>query len=129
MYGQQFEDIQKVGKENIDVALRSASAVTRGVQTAAAEAAEFAKRAFEQNSQTLEQLLGARSIDRAVMIQQDYAKASYEAFVAYATKLGQIYTDLAKEAVKPVEGAFAKAQDFAAKAQDNVQASASKIAA
>ncbi|MDR3423896.1 MAG: phasin family protein, partial [Alphaproteobacteria bacterium] len=32
----------------------------------------------------------------------------YEGFVAEVTKLGELYTTLAKEAFKPVEGAIAK---------------------
>jgi hypothetical protein len=37
-----------------------------------------------------------------------YAKAAYEGYVSHATKLGQLYTDLAKETFKSY-------QDFAAK--------------
>ena len=42
-------------------------------------------------------------------VQSEYLKSSYEDFVAEATKLGGLYTDFAKEAYKPFEGALAKA--------------------
>jgi hypothetical protein len=41
-------------------------------------------------------------------VQTDYAKSSYESFVAEATKLGELYADLAREAYKPFESQFGK---------------------
>jgi hypothetical protein len=41
-------------------------------------------------------------------VQTDYLKSSYEDFVTEATKLGELYVDLAKETYKPFEGALAK---------------------
>ena len=37
-------------------------------------------------------------------VQTEYAKSAYEGLVAQATKMGELYTDLAKEAYKPFEG-------------------------
>ena len=41
-------------------------------------------------------------------IQADYAKTAYEGFVAQATKIGELYVDLAKETYKPFESYIAK---------------------
>jgi hypothetical protein len=43
-------------------------------------------------------------------VQSAYAKSAYEGFVAEATKLGDLYTDFAKEAYKPFEAALARAK-------------------
>jgi hypothetical protein len=51
----------------------------------------------------MENLLSAKSLDKAVEVQSEYAKSAYEGYVTLATKLGQIYTDLAKEAFKPYD--------------------------
>ena len=51
---------------------------------------------------------GAKTLDTAIQIQSDFAKSSYEGFVARATKFGELYQNLAKEVYKPVEAAFAK---------------------
>ena len=51
-----------------------------------------------------------RQVDRkAIEIQTDYAKSAYEGFVAQATKIGELYADLAKETYKPFEAYVAKA--------------------
>ena len=53
-------------------------------------------------------MFGAKSIDKAIEVQTDYFKSSYEGFVSEATKLSDLYTDLAKETYKPFEGVFGK---------------------
>ena len=103
-----FEDIQKLGKENVDVAMKQFGTVSKGFQTIATEFADYSKKSFEQGSATLEKLLGAKSLDKAIEIQTDYVKTAYEGFVAQATKIGELYTDLAKESYKPLEGIMAK---------------------
>lgn len=107
---QQFEQIQKLGRDNMDAALKSLGAVSQGAQTLAGEAADYAKRSFEQGSATLEQLAGAKTLDKAVEIQTDYLRRSYETLVAQSTKMGELYTSLAKDAFKPYEGVIASAQ-------------------
>ena len=70
---------------------------------------DYSKKVFEQSTAATEKLLGAKSFDKAVEVQSDYAKSAYETFVAEATKLGELYADLAKEAYKPFETHFGKA--------------------
>jgi len=41
-------------------------------------------------------------------VQSEYARAAYEDYVSHASKLGQLYTDLAKEAFKAYESFVAK---------------------
>jgi hypothetical protein len=45
-----------------------------------------------------------RSLDKAIEVQSEYARMAYEGYVAHASKLGELYTNLAKEAFKPYEG-------------------------
>ena len=103
-----FEDIQKLGKDNVDVAMQQFGTVSKGWQAIAAEFADYSKKSFEDGSAALEKLFGAKSLEKAIEVQSEYAKTSYEGFVAEATKLGELYTDLAKESYKPFEGLLAK---------------------
>ena len=112
---QQFENVQKFGKENADAALKSFGAVSKGVQAIAVETTDYAKKSFEQGTATLEKLVGAKTLDKAIEIQTDFVKSAYEGFVAQSTKLGELYASLAKEAFKPYEGLVAVANGKAAK--------------
>ena len=51
---------------------------------------------------------GAKSIEQAWEIQSQYAKKAFEAYVAQASKIGEMYVDLARSAYQPVEQAVAK---------------------
>ncbi len=107
-----IEDIQAFSKDQIDAATAAASALTKSVQQIATEAADFSKKTFETQSAYVEKLIGSKSVDSVIQVQQDHAKASYETLVAQATKMGELYTGLAKEAFKPVEAVVAKATAF-----------------
>ena len=103
-----FETIQKLNKDNADVALKSFGAVSKGVQAIAIEFADYSKKSFENGTSVFEKLAGAKSLDKAIEVQTDYFKTAYEGFVAEATKIGELYADLAKETYKPLEGAISK---------------------
>ncbi len=103
-----FDEIQQFGKENVDVALKSFGATTKGVQAIAVEMADYSRKSFENGAAAFEKLLGARSVDKAIEVQQGYLKDVYEGFVSEAAKVGELYADLAKEAYKPYENLFTK---------------------
>ncbi len=104
-----FDDMQKLGKDNMELAMKSFGAVSKGFQAIAVEVADYSKKSFEEGSATLEKLLGAKSLEKAVEIQSDYAKSAYEGFVAGATRIGELYADIAKEAYRPFEAVVSKA--------------------
>jgi hypothetical protein len=59
-------------------------------------------------TRTFEKLVGVKSFEQAIEIHSAYAKRAYDSWVAEATKLGEMYADVAREAYKPVEKAVAK---------------------
>ncbi|MGH9776706.1 MAG: phasin family protein, partial [Candidatus Acidiferrales bacterium] len=105
-----FDDVQNYGKEQFGAAAAATTCFTKTLQTIATETADYSKKALDNNSAFLEKLLGAKSYDTAIQIHSEYWKTSYASFVAQATKMGELYSSLAKEAFKPVETVFAKVQ-------------------
>jgi len=103
------DEMQKLGKDSMDMAMNSFGAWTKSAQAIATEVADYSKKSMEGSTAAWEKLMGAKTIEKAMEVQRDYMKSSYEDFVAEATKLGELYVDLAKEAYKPFEGALAKA--------------------
>ena len=102
-----FEEFQTYGKGNMEACAACASALTKGFQTIAQETAEFARKSFEKNSEIVERVSATKSLDKAMEVQQGYAKEAYEAFVGQMTKVGELYMATAKEAYKPFEASFA----------------------
>ena len=101
-----FEDLQSAGKENVDTALKSFGALSKGTQAIAVEVVDYSKKSFEDSTAVMEKLFGVKTLDKAIELQTEYAKSAYEGFVAKASKIGEMYADLAKEAYKPVEKAL-----------------------
>ncbi|MEM6461355.1 MAG: phasin family protein [Pseudomonadota bacterium] len=104
-----FDDASKYGKEAMDNMLKSYSALAQGMQTMTTEATDFSKRSYEDNAAVVEQLFSAKTIEKAFEIQSDFAKSSYEGFVAQATKMSELYADTARKAYEPYEGVVAAA--------------------
>jgi hypothetical protein len=103
-----IDEIQHFGKEHMDAAMKSFGALSKSMQAIAVEMADYSKKLFEQGSAATEKLIGAKSLEKAIEVQSDYAKTAYEGFVAEATRLGELYADLAKETYKPFENQFGK---------------------
>jgi len=98
-----FDSVQQIGKEQFEAASASAAAVTKGWQSIAAETTDYSKNSYEKSRALAEKLLSVKKIEEALHLQTEYAKGAYEDFVAGASKFGEIYTAMTKEALKPFE--------------------------
>ena len=102
------DEFQRVGKDAFDASVRSLGEVNKGFQALAATVTDYSRKAFEDGTRTFEQLVGAKSFEQVLEIQSQYAKKAFDAYIAQASKLGEMYVDLARSAYKPVEQAVAK---------------------
>jgi len=107
---QSFDEVSKYGKEFVDGGLKSFAAISKGAQAIAVETTDYTKRSLEAGSATFEKVISSGSLEKALEVQTDYARQTYEGFVAEATRLGELYAELAKEAYKPFESIVAKAK-------------------
>jgi hypothetical protein len=103
-----LEDVQKTTNDNLGATMQSFEGATRVTQEIANQIADYSKRSFEHGTKTMENLLSAKSLDKAIEVQTEYAKTAYEGYVSHATKLGQLYTDLAKETFKSYQDLASK---------------------
>ena len=103
-----FEEYQNFGKAQLEAIQASATEVSKQLQAIAAETTDYSKKSVESGSAFVEKLLSVKELNEAIALQQEFAKTTYEGFVAQVTKLGELYTNVAKEAFKPVEAAIAK---------------------
>ena len=103
-----FDELQKLNKDNMDAAMKSFGAFSKSVQAIAVEVADYSKKSFEEGSAAAEKMFGAKTLDKAIEIQTDYAKQAYEGFVAGATRIGELCADLTKESYKPFESYIGK---------------------
>jgi phasin family protein len=103
------DEFQRASKDGFDASVRSFGEWNKGFQAIAATVADYSKRSFEDGTRVWEQLIGVKSAEQAWEIQSQYAKKAFDAYVAHASKLSEMYVDLARNAYRPVEQATAKA--------------------
>lgn len=103
------DDVQKIARKGVDMTFASFGAWAKGTQAIAVEAIDYSKKSAEGSAAAWEKLLGVKSLEKAVEVQADYWKSSYEDLVAETAKLSGLCLDVAKEAYRPFDGAFAKA--------------------
>ena len=102
------EDIQQYGKEHLETVVASATSLQHGFQAIASAYGDYTKKSFEDTKSFVEKLSGVKSLDKALEVQTEYARSAYETFVAESQKIAGLYTDLAKQTIKPIEGMVAK---------------------
>ena len=101
------EEFQRASKDGFDASVRSFGEVSKGFQAIGATIVDYAKKSFEDGTRAFEQLVGAKSYEQIWEIQSQYAKKAFDSY-AQASKLGEMYVDMARSAYQPVEQAAAK---------------------
>ena len=109
------EDMQNYGKEHFETVVASATTVQNGLQAIATAYGDYTKKSFEDTKSFVEKLSGVKSLDKAIEVQTEFAKSAYETFVAESQKIAGLYSDLAKQTFKPLEGMVAKYAPAAAR--------------
>jgi len=106
-----FDDANLYGKDAMDSLLRSYSTATKGFQAIATETAEYSKKAYEANVAHVEALMSVRSLEAAVELNTSFAKSMVESYLGELNKLGEMYSDIAKQSYAPAQAATYKATE------------------
>lgn len=117
-----FDDANLYGKDAMDSLLKSYSAAARGFQAIATETAEYSKKAYEANVAHMEALMSIRSIESAIELNTSFAKSMVEGYLSELNKLGEMYSDIARQTYSP-------AQTAASRATETVKANVAKASA
>jgi phasin family protein len=79
-----------------------------GLHTIATAYSDYTRKSFEETRSFVEKLSEARSLDKAVEAQTEFAKQAYETFIAESQKMRELYGKLARQTLKPLEGFVTK---------------------
>ena len=98
-----FESIQHDENAQLNAVTTKLPSFGTIVESIFSEGTEYTKKSVDARMAFVEKLLGAKSLDAVIQIQSEYAKTSYADFVAQGTKMGELYSNLAKACFKPTE--------------------------
>ena len=98
-----FDSIQQAGNEQLNAVTTKLPSFGTILEEIFTEGTDYAKKSMDMRTAFVEKLRGAKSLDAVIQIQSEYAKTSYADFVAQGTKMGELYSNLAKACFKPIE--------------------------
>ena len=99
---------QQGSQEQIASADVATNSFAGGFQAIATAYGDYTKKSFEDTRSFVQNLSGAKSLDKVFEIQTSFAKSAFDAFVTESQKIGALYRDLAKQSAKPFGGFLAK---------------------
>ena len=87
----------------------SADTAPVSLQTIAQAYGDYTKKSLEEMRCFVEEFAGARSPNKAIELQTEFAKQAYATFVAESQKICKLHSELARQSFKPLEHMVAKA--------------------
>lgn len=104
-----FETASTFGQENVEAVVTSSKIAAKAAESLGAELAAYSKKTYEDGMAAAKELTSCKSVTEFVEKQTAFTKASFEGFVAEATKLNEMYAAAAKEAFAPLSARFTAA--------------------
>lgn len=97
-----FDDVAGFHKENVDAFMASSTILAKGFEALSKELMAFTQGQYEQSVSTAKALMGVKSVKELVDLQTEFAKTSFDALVAEATKVSETGFKVANEAAEPI---------------------------
>ena len=96
-------DADRIGADELP------AAVPVSFQTIVNAYGDFTRKSLEETRSFVEKLTGARSLDKAMELQTEFARQAFKTFVTESQKIRELHSELAKQTFKPLEGRVSNA--------------------
>ncbi|AWK86459.1 phasin family protein [Azospirillum thermophilum] len=97
-----FEDLQVLSKGNVEALIESTTTAAKGAEDLGREVAAYTQASLDKSITTGKALLAAKTLQEVVELQNSYAKSSFDAMVAEATRLQEMSVKVANAAFAPL---------------------------
>ena len=97
-----FGEVNTHSKKNLEAAVASVTAATKGAEALGAQAMAFSKKSIEDQVAAAKSLAGAKSVQEVVELQTGYAKSVLEAYVAQMNLMTETVASSVKESLSPI---------------------------
>jgi len=107
-----LEALADISRANLEAMTKANRVLAEGLQALGKEILTYARSSLEHASQTAAALLGAKTFDEVIQLNNDLAKSNLETMLARSAKLSEMGVTIASDALAPlggrVEATFAK---------------------
>lgn len=107
-----FEELSAFNQENVDAFLASSKIAAKAAEDMNAELMAWSKKSYQDSMAAAKELTSVKSVTELMERQTEFAKTSFEGFVAEATKLNEMYSAAAKDAIEPLNARFTAAAEM-----------------
>lgn len=101
-----LSEVGAFGKENVEAVIASAAVASKGFEQISARAVAYSKSAMESHVAAAKTLMTSKSIQEVIEFQSDYARKSFDGYVAEMNKMSDLMTNLTRDAMKPLNERF-----------------------
>ena len=98
-----YDHMAVLGQDNFEAFVQSNSVVAKGFELIGKEVLAFAQRSVDQNMAQARALIGAKDLQEMVDLQNLFAKQRLEETLAETAKLTELSTQVANEAIEPLQ--------------------------
>ncbi|WP_298725489.1 phasin family protein [uncultured Ferrovibrio sp.] len=96
------DDAAKLGKEQVEAIVTAGNVAAKGLETINAEVMAFTKSQFEDQISVTKAMMGVKTLQELIELQNDYAKNAFEAYTAHTTKISEVAAKAAQDAFAPI---------------------------
>lgn len=106
------EEATQFSQETVEALVATSKVAAKATEEMNAEIIAFSKKSYEEGMAAAKELSSAKSVTEFFEKQTDFAKNSFEAYVAEATKLNEMYASAAKDVFAPMNARFTAASNL-----------------
>lgn len=100
---QGYDEMNSLGKENLDAVVASGTIVARGMENFSKEVFALAQSSLETSMNVAKQMMGVRSLREAVDLQTELSRTQFDKLMADGAKLTEMSMKVANEAFQPIQ--------------------------
>ena len=97
-----FGELNTHSKKNLEAAVASVTAATKGAEALGAQAMAYSKKAIEDQIAAAKTLSAAKSVQEVVELQTQFAKSALETYIAEMNKASETVANSVKECFQPI---------------------------
>ena len=107
-FGEEYVDF---AKGNVEAVIASSKVAAKAGETLGQEAAEYGKKHLEAATQAFKSFASVKSPTELFQLQSEYAKASFDAMVAEASRVSEALMKVAGDVAQPISNRYALAAE------------------
>jgi phasin family protein len=98
-----YDQFTTLAQGNYDAVSKSFGVLTKGVEDVTKAWFAYGQTSVDATVELSKKVMGAKSVNEVVDLQNDFAKTAFDTFVAESTKISEMSVKTANEAIEPIK--------------------------